>query len=311
MMLVSVLEMIVPIAIAFSLGVMMRKLKLMDDNGCATIKTLVSRVLLPVILLNAFLFADYSKDSMAVIIVFFIAMIAVLGIGFLMRRFIPERAKYFPFVFATIEGGTIGYPLLAMLYGTRGTSDMAIIDVAHTVFLFLIAIPIMQAADGNEPDFKKLLKNAVLSPTFLAMVIGIALGLIGLDTWMTGTPVYGIYQAVISFLTNPAGMLIIVTLGFGISISPEMLRPVLFTSLTRLATMAVFCALSSFVIFRFIPYSKETFVALMIAFSLPASYAIPMFGKFEGHKEYVATTISFSTVLTLIVFVGLTIFAKM
>ena len=311
MMLISVLEMIVPIAIAFSLGVMMRKLKLMDDNGCATIKSMVSKVLLPVILFNAFLFAAYSKDSMAIIIVFFIAMIAVLGIGFLMRRFIPERAKYFPFVFATIEGGTIGYPLLAMLYGTRGTSDMAIIDVAHTVFLFLIAIPLMQAADGNEPDFKKLMKNAVLSPTFLAMVIGIALGLIGVDSWLTGSSVYGIYQSVISFLTNPAGMLIIVTLGFGISISPELMRPVLFTAFTRLATMAVFCAISSFVIFRFIPYSKETFVALMIAFSLPASYAIPIFGKFEGHKEYVSTTISFSTVLTLIVFIGLTIFAKM
>ena len=310
-MLISVLEMIVPIAIAFSLGVMMRKLKLMDDNGCATIKSMVSKVLLPVILFNAFLFAAYSKDSMAIIIVFFIAMIAVLGIGFLMRRFIPERAKYFPFVFATIEGGTIGYPLLAMLYGTRGTSDMAIIDVAHTVFLFLIAIPLMQAADGNEPDFKKLMKNAVLSPTFLAMVIGIALGLIGVDSWLTRSSVYGIYQSVISFLTNPAGMLIIVTLGFGISISPELMRPVLFTAFTRLATMAVFCAISSVVIFRFIPYSKETFVALMIAFSLPASYAIPIFGKFEGHKEYVSTTISFSTVLTLIVFIGLTIFAKM
>ena len=311
MMLVSVLEMIVPIAIAFALGVMMRKLKLMDDNGCATIKSMVSKVLLPVILLNAFLFAAYSKDSMAIIIVFFIAMIAVLGIGFLMRRFIPERAKYFPFVFATIEGGTIGYPLLAMLYGTRGTSDMAIIDVAHTIFLFLIAIPLMQAADGNDPDFKKLMKNAVLSPTFLAMVIGIALGLIGVDSWLMSSPVYGIYQAVINFLTNPAGMLIIVTLGFGISISPELMRPVLFTAFTRLATMAVFCAISSFVIFRFIPYSKETLVALMIAFSLPASYAIPIFGKFEGHKEYVSTTISFSTVLTLIVFIGMTIFAKM
>ena len=311
MMLVSVLEMIVPIAIAFALGVMMRKLKLMDDNGCATIKSMVSKVLLPVILLNAFLFAAYSKDSMAIIIVFFIAMIAVLGIGFLMRRFIPERAKYFPFVFATIEGGTIGYPLLAMLYGTRGTSDMAIIDVAHTIFLFLIAIPLMQAADGNDPDFKKLMKNAVLSPTFLAMVIGIALGLIGVDSWLMSSPVYGIYQAVINFLTNPAGMLIIVTLGFGISISPELMRPVLFTAFTRLVTMALFCAISCFVIFRFIPYSKETLVALMIAFSLPASYAIPIFGKFEGHKEYVSTTISFSTVLTLIVFIGMTIFAKM
>ena len=48
----------------------MRKLKLMSDSGCAAVKTLVSTVLLPVILFNAFLFADYSRESLAIIIVF-------------------------------------------------------------------------------------------------------------------------------------------------------------------------------------------------------------------------------------------------
>ncbi len=310
-MLIPVIEMILPIAITFGLGVMMRKLKLMNDNGCAAIKTLVSTVLLPVILFNAFLFADYSRESLAIIIVFFIAMIAVLGIGFLMRRFIPERAKFFPFVFATIEGGTIGYPLLAMLYGTRGTSDMAIIDVAHTVFLFLIAIPLLQMTDGENPEIKKILKNAVLSPTFLAMVIGIACGLLGLDTWLMGRSGYSIYQSVISFLTNPAGMLILITLGYNIAIEKDLVRPVLFTAFTRLLTMGIMCTLSILIIFRFMTYSKETLVALILAFSLPASYAIPLFAKFEGHKEYVSTTISFSTVLTLIVFVALSVYVKM
>lgn len=309
-MLISVIEMILPIAVAFSLGVMMRKLKLMDDHGCAMIKTLVSKVLLPVILFNAFLFADYSKESMAIIIVFFVAMIAEFGVGFLMRPLIPERSKFFPFVFATIEGGTIGYPLLAMLYGTRGMSDMAIIDVAHTVYLFLIVIPILQASEGDDPDFKRILKNAVLSPTFLAMVFGIACGVLGLDTFLINSSAYSIYQSLISFLTDPAGMLILITLGFNISLRADLRRVVLFTSLTRMVVMWAFCALSCLIIFRFIPYSKETMTALILAFSLPASYAIPIFGKFDGHREYVSTTISFSTLLTLLVFVVLTIYSK-
>ncbi len=310
-MLTAVVELILPILITFLLGVMMRKHKLMDSQGCAAIKTIVSTILLPIILLNAFLFADYSKESMAMIIVFFIAMIVVLGIGFLVRKFVPEHAGSFPFVFGTIEGGTIGYPLLAMLYGTRGTSDMAIIDVGHTVFLFLITIPILQASEGGDADIRRILKNAVLSPTFLAMVIGIALGLLGVDTLLMKSSVYGIYQAVISFLTDPAGMLIILSLGFDISLRKDLMRPVMFTSLARFLTMGIFCILSSLLIFRFMPYSKETQVALILAFSLPASYAIPIFGKFEGHRDYVSTTISFSTILTLLVFVGLAFYVNM
>ncbi len=310
-MLNSVIEMILPLAIAFSIGILMRKKNLMNDNGSAAIKTIVSKFMLPVILLNAFMFADYSKDSLAIIIVFFLAVLAEFGIGFLLRRFIPERAKYFPFVFATIEGGTIGYPLLAMLYGTRGTSDMAIIDVAHTVFLFLIVIPILQVVDGSDADFRKILKNAALSPTFIAMVLGIALGLLGLDTRISNSSFNNIYRTTVSFLSDPAGLLILITLGYDLSLRADLRRSVLFTIITRFAAMWAFCAVSCLIIFRFIPYSKETMVALILAFSLPGSYAIPMFGKFEGHRDYVSTAISFSTLVTLLVFVGLTVYINL
>ena len=310
-MILSVIEMILPIAIAFSIGILMRKKNMMSDSGSAAIKTIVSKFMLPVILLNAFMFADYSKDSMAIIIVFFLAVLAEFGLGFLMRRFIPDRAKYFPFVFATIEGGTIGYPLLAMLYGTRGTSDMAIIDVAHTVFLFLIVIPILQSVDGSDGDFRKILKNAVLSPTFLAMVIGIILGLLDVDKLISNSPANSIYQSTVSFLSNPAGLLILITLGYDLSLREDLRKPVLFTIFTRFAAMWAFCAVSCLIIFRFIPYSKETMVALILAFSLPGSYAIPMFGKFEGHRDYVSTSISFSTLVTLLVFVGLTVYVNL
>lgn len=310
-MILSVIEMILPIAIAFTIGIIIRKNNLMDNNGSAAIKTIVSKFLLPVILFNAFLFANYSWSSMSIIIVFFLAMLAQLGLGFLIKRFIPERAKYFPFFFATVEGGTIGYPLIAMLYGTRGTSDMAIIDVAHTIFLFLIAIPLMQAADGMESDFKKILKHAILAPTFLAMVLGIVLGLLGVDTWISNSPVYGIYQSIVNFMSDPVGLLILIMLGFDLSLRPDLRKPVLFTVFTRFISMAILCVISCLIIFRFIPYSKETMVALILAFSLPGSYSIPMFGKFEGHRDYVSTTISFSTLVTLIVFIGLIVYINL
>ena len=188
---------------------------------------------------------------------------------------------------------------------------MAIIDVGHTAFLFLIAIPLLQATDGGYPDMKSIMKNAFLSPTFDAMLIGLPLGILGVDTAIAASPLYSTYKTIIEFLTAPTGMLILITLGYDIALRKDLMKPVAITSFARLGTMAVFCALSSLVIFRFMPFSKETLTALMLAFSLPASYANPMFARFEGHKDYVSTTISFSTVLTLLIFIGLTVYTTM
>lgn len=66
---------------------------------------------------------------------------------------------------------------------------------------------------------------------------------------------------------------------------------------------------SCLIIFKFIPYTKEQLCILILAYTLPASYGLTTFAKFEGHNDYVATTVSFSTLLALIVFVGLTVFA--
>ena len=305
----KVIEMILPIIITFLLGVMTRKKHLIDENGCAAIKTIVSRIMLPVVLFDAFLFADYSPDTFITILVIFVAQLAIFWIGYLLKPIVPAHGKYLPFVFSTLECGTLGYPLIAMLYATRGTSDMAIIDVGHTVFLFLIAIPIMQATDGGSPDFRSILKNALTSPTFDAMLLGILLGLLGIDNLLSSSSAYGSYQSIVNFLTAPTGMLILITLGYDLSLRSDLMQDVAITSISRLITSAVFCVISCFIIFRFIPFSKETLAALMLAFSLPASYAIPMFAKFEGHKDYVSTTISFSTLLTLLAFIGITIYA--
>ena len=310
-MIQDVVNMILPILITFCLGIMARKLNLINDGGCQTIKNIVSKIMLPVVLVNAFMFADYSGYSVIIMVVVFFAMSAVFGVGYLIRGAIPDRAKYMPFLFSTLECGTLGYPLAAMLYGGAGTSDMAIIDVGHTVFLFMIAVPLLQSTDGSTPDIKGIIRNAFTSPTFDAMLIGILLGVTGVDNVLAGSAVYGTYQNITDFITAPTGMLILLTLGYDMAFRKDLMGPVVYTAILRVVAMGVFCALSAFVIFKLTPFDKSKLVVLMLAYSLPASYGIPMFARFKGHTDYVSTTISFSTILTLIIFIGLTVYAYM
>lgn len=307
-MLIDVTKMIIPIIITFALGIFIRKAKIMDQAGCSTIKRLVSKIMLPVVLLNAFLFADYQGSTLIIMAVVFVSMLIILGAGSLLSRMMPERAKYMPFLFTTLECGTLGYPLAAMLLGTLGTSHLAIIDVGHTIFLFFIAVPLLQTVDKGSSNLKDVLKNAVCSPTFDAMLIGIILGILGVDDLLSSSAVYDVYLSIVDFITAPTGMLILITLGFDMSLQKGLIKPVLFTSLLRLMIMGVLCAVSCLFIFRFIPYTRELLIIMILAYTLPASYGLIAFADFEGHNDYVATTISFSTILTLVLFVGLTVF---
>lgn len=302
-MLTSVVKIILPILLTFMCGIICKKIQLFDKTGCQTLKDIVSKIMLPVVLVDAFMFADYSLRTLSIIITLFVATTAVFFLGYLVKGFIPDRAKYMPFLFSTLECGTLGYPLIAMLFGQEGTSNMALIDVGHTVFLFMIAVPLLQATDGNTPNAKDILKRAIFSPTFDAMLIGIVLGIAGVDEWLAASSTYEIYTSVVDFITAPTGVLILLTLGFDITFEKKLMKPVLFTSLSRIVTMAVFCAGSIFVISKFYKMDTAMLYSLILAFSLPASYGIPMFAKFEGHKEYVSVTISFSTLLTLSIFV--------
>ena len=48
---------------------------------------------------------------------------------------------------------------------------------------------------------------------------------------------------------------------------------------------------------------------MLLLFLLPPSFAVPMFSRLEGSEEYIATTISFSTVVTLLIFIVIAVFA--
>ena len=55
---------------------------------------------------------------------------------------------------------------------------------------------------------------------------------------------------------------------------------------------------------EFYAFDKQLFTALMLAWSLPAPFIIPLFADMGDDAEYISTTLSTETIVSIILFIG-------
>ena len=73
--------------------------------------------------------------------------------------------------------------------------------------------------------------------------------------------------------------------------------------------LAVVCAAVSGILFAVIPFDKGLLLALMLQYTLPAPFIIPLYADLGDDAEYVSTTLSLGTVLAVLLFFLLTAFS--
>ena len=57
------------------------------------------------------------------------------------------------------------------------------------------------------------------------------------------------------------------------------------------------------------PFDKQLFTALLLAWSLPAPFIIPLFADLGEDGEYVSTALSMETVASIVLFIGIAVYA--
>ena len=67
----------------------------------------------------------------------------------------------------------------------------------------------------------------------------------------------------------------------------------------------------SLILFAIIPYDKMLMLALMLQYTLPAPFIIPLYADMKDDGEYVSTTLSLGTVLTVVLFFFVAAFSLM
>ena len=299
-MALAITEMVLPVLLMFGLGWFCNKKQIFSVQGLAGIKALVGNVLLPVVLFNAFFTAEYSGTIALTFGVVYVSCALGLAAGFLLKRFVKPYDKYMPFLLTDFEGGMLGYALFA------GQSHIfAMVDIGQTLAAYTVFLVTLQAISTGKTNPKALAKNALSNPAFIGTLLGVALGATGIGKWVLSSQIGTLVSGTISFVTAPVSGLILVIVGYELNFRREMMKPVMITVLLRILVMAVLLVLGSIVIFSIVPFDKPLFVALMLGYSLPAPFIIPLFADLGKDGEYISTALSMETIASILLFIGI------
>ncbi len=302
-MALKIAEMALPVIVMFLLGWLCREKNIFTYEGLKGVKSLVGSLLLPVVLFNAFFTADYSGKIVLTFATVYLSCALGLGLGFLLRRFVRPYSRFFPFLVTNFEGGMMGYALFGLLYPGE-TAIFAMADIGQTLAAFTFFMIGLQAVGSGKSDPKKLLKDAVRNPVLIAIVLGVILGAAGVGQALLTSAAGKLYKDTAAFLTAPVSGLILIIVGYELSFKKALLRPVMVTVLLRLAVIGVLLLIGYTVIFSVIPFEKPLFTAIMLAYSLPAPFIIPLYADLGQDGEYISTALSVQTVVSILLFIG-------
>ena len=302
-MFLSIMKMALPVLVMFLLGWLCARKKVFDRQGLAGIKNLVGNVLLAVVLFNAFFTAEYSGRIALTFGVVYVSCALGLAAGFLLRRFAKPYSRFFPFLVTNFEGGMMGYALFGLLYPGR-THVFAMVDIGQTLAAYTLFLVTLQAVSTGRADPKSLVKSAFGNPVLVGILLGIVLGITGVGKWIQSIPAGQVITETISFVSAPVSGLILIIVGYELSFRKNLLRPVLITVALRLLIMALLLGIDYLLIFSFIPFDKQLFAAVMLAWSLPAPFIIPLYADLGEDSEYISTALSIETIISIALFIG-------
>lgn len=304
----SVLEMVLPVIVMLFIGYFCRVSGILTKDGLNGIKSVISNITLPVVLFKAFYATSYSPDSLFMFSVVFISCSLALGCGFLLNRFVPAF-RLMPYLLSGFEVGMLGYALFGLLAGSDQLSYMATVDLGQVLFVFTVYLTLLKNATGQKPSLGEMLKEMSKNPAFRGVTLGIIVGVTGIGSLITASPVSPIFSAVIEMITLPTSGMILIIVGYELSMRRDLIVPVIKTLVFRTIVMGVLLCAASLIIFQVVPFDKQLFMALILLFSLPAPFVIPLYADVESEGIYISNTLSMGTLITILIFVGLSVYA--
>ena len=302
-MFLSILRMALPVLLTFGLGYLCKRKAVFSPEGLKGLKAVVGNVTLPAVVLYAFLTAEYSDKIALTFLVVFLSCVLGLLAGFALRRFVKPYGKFLPFLVTNFEGGMMGYTLFGLLYAGQ-TRIFAMVDIGQTFAAFTVFLTTLKAVSGEKVSIGSLAKGMVTNVIFLCIVLGAGLGMLGVGDWVLSSAAGAVIGDVIQFIAAPTGALILLIVGYELSFRKSLLVPVIKTVGLRIAVLYTLLAAGSLIIFSIIPFDKPLFVAMLLAYSLPGPFIIPIYAKSEGHGEYISTTLSVQTLVSIVLFIG-------
>lgn len=182
--LIMATQVILPLLILMSLGVLLRKVGVLDESTYKKINVLIFKALLPCLLFNNVYQSDFYEAFDGKLIVF--ALLCVLAVYMLLMLLVPLFVRDNRARGAIIQGifrsnfAIFGIPLTMSIAGDAAAAKVAVM-VAFTVPLYnVLAVITLEIFRHGKPELKKILKGIVTNPLIIASALGIASSALGI-----------------------------------------------------------------------------------------------------------------------------------
>lgn len=303
------LQIVAPVIIMIILGFFGKRIGILNNEGTSVIKKYITQMALPVLIFNAVATSTYNKSVIFIFIVMFIDLCTGFGLGYLFKRFIkPPYNKHFPFLMTIYECGLFGYPLFTSIYGSEHLSSLVLVDLAGCFFAFSIFFTVLDVEEtGKKISIKEIGKTAIKSPCFIAVCLGLVLGLSGLMAKFLSTEGGDLYTNVKDFITTPINSMILLCIGSEFDLDKSRLKVCIKTVGFRIVIQAVLLTVVYSILSK-VGVDEWILKSIVLYFILTPSFGLSSFSKDKEGSAYMATTVSLYTIVTVVAYIGIVIF---
>ncbi|MBE5798896.1 MAG: hypothetical protein E7321_02980 [Clostridiales bacterium] len=301
--LIVIAQKALPVFIMLGLGMLCRKKQIISREGVAAMKTFAVNITLPAVMLSAFATASYTRESLIVPLVIFLCCVLMLVLGQVLCRAMHIPGRLSPYLATGFEAGMLGYALFALLFPQESTSAFAIVDLGQVLFVFTLYKALLAGSSG----LRGVIREAAHAPTVWAIGAGLLIGASGLYGALAPSGISGVLDAVTDFIAAPTSAVILLTIGY--DLVPGEIR---WRRTARLAALRLIVSGLALVLVvlldRLVLGCMMHTGALILMFTLPPPYVLPVFADVEEERTDVSSALSALTLISLILFMFLTVF---
>ena len=297
----NVLQVVLPIIAALGLGVYSKRRKLIGESVIDGIKTLVMQFMLPAVLLGAFYKNVFSAKLVILALCMFGVCLIGWGCGAVIGRFFTGGGQMLPFLTTGFEAGMMGYGLYAMLYPASEAYNFALVDLGQVVFVFTVYMALLNRQKNI--SIGQTLKGMMTSKVFLAIAIGVILSAAKIGPVIAQSDAGAVIDSVLNYISAPTGVLMLFVVGYQLVFDRSSVKSALVTTLIRSAIMLVLGSLCLLTLRALIPMEAPLTWAVILMFTLPAPFVLPIFSHDEAQAGYIATSLSLGTLLSVALFI--------
>ena len=307
----DILTTILPVVVMLVIGMLCRSRKLISREGINALKNVVVNITLPAVLIGAFATTSYTLMDIVIPLLMFLICLAGWALGKVLAPVLKMNSRFVPFLTTGFEAGMLGYALFNMLYGSSRTAEFARIDLGQVLFVFtLYKILLSLDAEGGKKQggvkMSALIKEMLLSPIIIAIIVGVLLGATGLYRAMVSSGISGIFDACVDFVSAPTSAIILLTIGYDLVLGDIPWASTGKVVALRFGIMMVLRLVFIGILKLLWPESGLA-AAANVMFILPPPFVLPVFADDAEQRVYVSSALSVSTLVAILGFAVLTV----